>query len=1579
MFHRKRASSNTVSSTVQSCVGSHLEWASFSNDHLKLMSSFIQPRPSTPSTAASTAAAQAFLASKASNTQLSNAAAAAALRSYTTSPTPIGDIQTKRMVQRHGSVSSTGSANARPAELHRKTSSGSMTERTFREPSPNRGNPSTLQLDDAPPVPALPRQYASPPPVPAKSIRRPASVEPPERIGSPNPRPGGRGVSLDRGPGMMSLKPDRRSKQQVTRLDTSGEPNHAQNRDSVNFSRPMSPPNSTPTSPSYTKSQTSLHDQSGSIALAAAVRAPATATANNDAENIQYSLQSVANRPVKKNKKVIGKGSAEGSHFSKSAKTISASPTANLPQESPSYSERQLPLDANTENSEVKEAQPPRRKKKTSASPTYDPHRSSYGSDSETLSDHGSSSDLPRTYNTRAARLLAKQPSVVREDRAAEEKEERNSARKSIKVAAQTGGAARGSKPPLSRDSETYQEQDQSTNEPVKSAVPSSITSANVPARPSSAKTGETAKENLSDIQQPLSPARAAHFSSQLVLQTPDLVKHQPPARSVSPAKSALKHSPSSRGPSPLGAPPGGWTGRNGRAASEASDTASAISDDGMKIRPQRKSARVSFDEESVVVGRAASPPPSPDSPVIMSPQDKRKDGRWSIAGRNKREGVSDISNVMQPTPTLPSFGSIREKSYQSPVQPVRAQTPQGSPESLPNRVESSTDQIIGRIFAQDFEGKGQSSNLSTSLIHNAPEVTSVDGRRNQSDIPSDTHTSSLKANGSSPALDRELVLDTASATPPRRETPGSMSAGTVPYIAILPATPRVDDESEAQSGWLDMPGGYPPSTDSLYDGQTSASPIIEHRFTEPTPAQVGIAEPEPQPVAFRHDARVPAVGHAAEGFGTQISSQAADEDTDSSIYSDAAEDLSDLEGDGFGSINAIVESPTRDKHDVLKSIAPAGVGGESSGKRSKRANQTKPAALSRNDSELSEPGPEEGWDRAQEYWSGLSSDRKAQLERAAASGGSDGFREEKKPRVAPSKPQQKKKVVHEKPAQSPTLEHPPLPPWPDKQYRKEMSKSAPPVASVKKQSARNSQSEGPRDVQKDDFVQTGGAPALSKPFSRNMTQSPDGSQPRSALRKKGRPTSAASMDEFDYPKTSAIVGHGRAASTGPAFKNPSNVIASPASPKLRRVKSNDSDSSSSFKKARPRATDNSRYTMKRSMRGGPTDGRPLSLQGIRGSAIDGRSPSPSGSNVRRPFSSSGPSMRTSLRGSIDTEVESRTKSPSRFGFGRASKSQPKKNANPKWSSRFADSSDEDDGRRVRKNSRFADSSDDEDMTPVRGIPRRIDEGDSTELEDSPAETPPRSKPPTDAPNQAEGLNPAGSGQSPYKAGLGAATGNTGSQARIWAEKEKKKRSFFGGLGKKKHDDSRIRKSDLDSPARRDTPLERPKAERVLSNGSLAGSPSAAAIAAAAGAAVAVSPKSPRLQRRNTPKRFTSDSWPLPETPLKMSAISEADDRPNTSDGNGLGVLISGDGRENGNGVGVGVGTGATTRPELGTRRSTEPGEAISRAGAGVNGIAFRSPGTEGAGEGGGGGGAGKVTNKKKRFPMLRKAFGLHG
>src|SRR5271163_3089759 len=80
-----------------------------------------QPAASGP---AATAAAQAFLASRPSSTNLSSAAAAAALQSMSPPPTQVSQFQTKCMLQKQCSSSST---SGRPG-LERQNSSGSMTE-----------------------------------------------------------------------------------------------------------------------------------------------------------------------------------------------------------------------------------------------------------------------------------------------------------------------------------------------------------------------------------------------------------------------------------------------------------------------------------------------------------------------------------------------------------------------------------------------------------------------------------------------------------------------------------------------------------------------------------------------------------------------------------------------------------------------------------------------------------------------------------------------------------------------------------------------------------------------------------------------------------------------------------------------------------------------------------------------------------------------------------------------------------------------------------------------------------------------------------------------------------------------------------------------------------------------------------------------------------------------------------------------------------------------------------------------------------------------------------------------------------
>ena len=1407
------------------------------------------------------------------------------------------------------SIGSAGSTAQRP-RLQRQNSSGSMAERTFRAPSPNRGGASSPRYDDPPPVPALPRDYVTSP-VPAKSSRRPASVEPLERISSPTPRVAGRGVSLDRGPGVMKPK----HIQRVSSPNSAAEVGRGQVRDSVNFSRPMSPHYSPPTSPHFTGGRTSgLRD--------------------GEAQRIQYSMQATADRPVKKKKKVVAQGGAEGSHFasgSSGGRPTGTALDATPPRQSPSNSSTPSPRDARLQGSQIDDDArilPKRKKKKNPPLANYENRegserpRSSHASDSDTQSDPSFASDRPRIYNTRPAGLLVKQPSIVREEPEAEDEEVQIPAEKPTGQRVQNGSAVE-SAISSSQVITGPQQHSRSASQPVTTPATNKVSSLGVPASKSVAGPENPQRVVGAVRNQSLSPARAAHFSSQPILETVEPVKHSPPARSVSPAKSALKPSPSSRGPSPVGSAPGGWNRRNARTASEASDTTSVVSEEGFKGAPRKKkSARVSFDDDSVVVGRAASPE-SLSSPVLMSPQNKESSSKWF----DNREEVGTLpGSAMQPTPTLPSFGSVRERKNERGLdEPANDRSNQKQPQP-PNRYETSSDLVIGNVLAQHYKEKEQ--RRANDPI--PPEVTSVEGTGYYSDSEDALFNDiNAKPQQSKANIALSHVADPSSLAPgptksTNQETPPSMNSGPIPSIAVLPATPGVESSRAGQMEWFKIPGGFPVSTESPAEDIPPASSIVQHHATDPTPADIGIAEPEPGPAINHHEAGHSTAGSVADIIRTQIHTHGHEEsdDTAESIYSDAAEDLSDMEGDGFGSINAIVESPANVKPTAITK-APADL----SNKAVPTTTKPRPSLRGRSESELSEPASDEGWDRAQEYWSGLSQTRKQQLERAAVPGAVDEFEVETKP-----KPKTKKTAAKKKAPQSLVSDHPPLPPWPDKQYRDDMTRPASPKASAMKQSMRSSQSEPSPEVQMRSSMRNGAVPRAQ----RTSVQSLDPPQPRSALPKKSRPVSAVAMVDYNNPGIKSTAKKGRAPSadvrsmaTPVPASPPQSPRGKPATVNHRRIKSNGSDSSSSFRKQRPTA-DINRYTMKRSMRAGLTDDQPQSLFGNRTSIYSARSPSPNGS-TRRPMSAAGSSMRTSMRGATDSKIQNRPKSPSRFKFGKSSKPKPAASSRSGFASRFADSSDEDIGPTNRR-SRFEDSSDDDGpsgLAPVRGIPRRIDEGESTDLEDSSPEPSPaipaaRQRPSSKA--KYEGLGLAAG--SPRNAAIVPGPVSPELEGVNANEKEKKKRSFFGGLGGKKRDDSYVR-----SPTRQETPLERPKTTRLNT-------------ADSRGPVVSgdvPSPKSPKLQRRNTPKRFASDSWPLPEMP------SRADSRPNTSDGNEVNAS---------NGTRNGSGTGAPMRPELGTRRSTVRSES---AGNGFNGVIV----------------TGK-TGKKKRFPLLRKAFGLN-
>ncbi|MCJ1307651.1 hypothetical protein MMC25_001298 [Agyrium rufum] len=1535
-----------------------------------------------PTSAAATAAAQAFLANRASNQNLSNAAAAAALRSQTTSPINVASIQTKRM-QRRGSNSSQGSVpnQGRPT-LSRQSSSGSMTERTFRDPSPSRNSP---VKDDPPPVPALPQAYASPSPKSASKSSRPraGSVDHPARLTSPLPKSAGRGVSLDRGPGVM-VRP-KKTRDAAMRSPTPSETDSM--RGSVNFSRPMSAQYTPPASPTATQPAT-FAPQNGKPKKTAIAPLSSAETAE-----IQYRVQNSANSSVKKKKKSTVPSVTEGSHLA--AGGMGGRPTGTA-VDAPS---RQSAAIATPPASVVESASPaseakqpsnaaPRRKKKRSVRTieAADAYQSSNASDSDNFSDRSASSDKPRQFNTRAAGLLTKQPSIVREDREGEEEEERTMAggrrfRPTFfnKQAEQSSPAER-----LIQQSKV-ESVSANTEQPIEAvpppqrepvAQPAVQTAAEIPPAQPRVQPGDA----IGSKRESLSPSRTTRFSLIPTMASETAEKHEPLARSVSPAKSALKHSTSQRGQSPAnGLPIGG-----GLAPSEASDRSSIISDDSPNhLHRKKKNVRVSFEDQPIIVGESTNAIQGTDSPVIMSPQNKR--GGWFRDGKRQadKDEDEDSDGIMRPRPALPSFGSVRSRT--------EIDEPLVKPRAIhgihPDTSGGSSDHAIGGILSRDFSEKprpGTNTAASSQPSNDPlpPEVTSVEGHGGHSDTESSTNDDIHNAYGGASA-DKALFINEEAPAPTVLPVASTEQTGRVPipFINVVqPPTPEPLSKRHSVEAWLGMPGVFPSSSDDLVSLGRVSEPIAEHHPTDPTPADIGIAEPTQ---SSEYASALP----AAEGMRRQIAHLGDDttNDTDS-IYSDAAEDLSDVEGDGFGSINAIVESPApAARTSVKKSVDP-----ESDAHTEEPMIERPEAARA----------PSGDWDQAQSYWSGVNQSRKQTSSTIEGTNPAPPLpvtqvAKTASPAQSAPKPRKKKSITTQE-APEPRRVNPPAvveqkghnrassapqsamkkstrdpaPPMPVAAAPMRTSmRSPPPQANVEVPSMRasmrspppqnhtdgptmrSSMRGGPSEQRYTDgqtmrsSMRDGPPPKspLRDSQPRQTVNSAGSPEPRAALQKKLRPVSAVPMADYNKRVTPSVAPVGKRGAAGQKPLTP--VKATPArqipisKPALQRIPSDLSDSS--YTKARPSTSGG----MRRSMRSNSVDERPRSSY---------TSPQPVRSiSPDEPGARSFPkTMRTSMRGSIDTpSTRSARTGPAPSLRQTPTATRPLRGG--KYTSRFADSSDEGDDAGLAN--RFRNSSDEEDarqpkkLTPIRGIPKRTDEGDSTDLEDSSDEEraagqpKPKLKVNTDngtatKPSKTEGAALA-SGSLRHKKSTENLNSPTTTAAQSSARPPltgdgKKKRSFFGSFGRKREAMPSLPETSLASPqsSKAASPIVQSKPN---TNPTPTSNPAAIITSATA------SPKSPKLQRRNTPKRFASDSWPLPQSP-----VAEQAERPNTSDGL----------------------AGAPSKTK------------IARSGSGLRMLQDRK-GADGSADGSAevkGAETGGKPEKKKRFPLLRKALGIH-
>jgi hypothetical protein len=971
---------------------------------------------------------------------------------------------------------------------------------------------------------------------------------------------------------------------------------------------------------------------------------------------------------------------------------------------------------------------------------------------------------------------------------------------------------------------------------------------------------------------------------------------------------------------------------------------------------PRKKAVRVSFDETNVVVGQAAAPVAT-DSPVPQSPQQSKKSWFSSI-GRGKKKDIPVVEDsddeVMKPRPALPSFGSVREKKNRDPVEERPLVKPAEPVDSTPPALPSpplfttptgeiiefplgqSNDHKIGAIISQDASSKNE-ANISKSREPLPPQVLSVEG----SGYSSDTDSSSVSGQRSPVGVihDTKLVEELKPVEEVRpakleidpaaidRESANSTPTGfkansDVPEIAVFQATPTLEHSEKKE--WPDMehmPGGWGGSSasdsGSAIDEDSTA---IEHGYTDPTtPATIGIAEPLPAEA----EPRSPVLGHiAAENTHTIPAIMEETEESDTSVYSDAAEDLSDGDGDGFQSLNAVVESP------ILTSAIPGlaiTTPPESPTVRTAKERAYKKSQLSR---KTSEPDLDEGWEKAQEYWKGLSEEKRRQLEQEARDEAEVAEDSDSTIEAQTAPKPKKKKTTQPIAAEVPILRQP-----------------IPNERTYMIQPGSKAGLEGPTTTVMRSSMRAEPISMAEEPHIRKSVRGPGSmrgslrnGEARSSM-KKNRPVSLPAP-KADQAAAKMHVRNLSAASAAAASGAAQRDMAPKTAPVLRRRSSGDSDSS--FKRARK---SNEGSSMRRSMRG-PVDERPQSP--VQSSRFSIRSLSPTGSAFRRPFSSggappvSGNHMRSSLRSSVGPTPSLRGPKPEKSsrlpGFGRSSSSKPAPKPIRQRSSRFADSSDEEDVRPSFR-SRFVDSdSDDEDgmpapraggfsagtmraNAPVRQISKRsgVEEGDSSDLPDSDDEKKSPKLPSSPglklAKNRQNGtaaltgtqgltlasgsLRRSGSGRET----MGSPTTTTTIAGATARPSHTRRGSFMSILRRKKPDPaSKVRKSDAESPARRDTPLERSKSD-------LAAVKRQESYTSASG----LRPSTPKLQKKNAP------SWPL-VSDSPPNVLGEEVGRPFTADAGdevvGDKTVVNGKGTTN----------GEDARPEIGTRRFTATG-----------------------------------------------------
>ena len=785
---------------------------------------------------------------------------------------------------------------------------------------------------------------------------------------------------------------------------------------------------------------------------------------------------------------------------------------------------------------------------------------------------------------------------------------------------------------------------------------------------------------------------------------------------------------------------------------------------------------RVSFEETPIIAGTSAyADTNKPVSPTGLSAS------KWSPSA--EEDDVFD--DFMKPRAALPVFGSIREKERRSTHEDIAekvtetvSSTPMtASIGSIGDSMQSSNDHALGSIVAQDFARK--------------ETMTSVERSGDASDS---SRESSLYKHGDaqSPAPEPKTLTEPIEDKP---STPASVAERVidVPDIALLPPTPGLPEGAEPTYDSMSALGGWD-TVIPTQDAQTIKS------------APTAMAKAPSIPIAATYD-------QSASQIDEDESS-----DDNSSVYSDAYEDLTDAEG-GFGSIDAMVGSSVVLSQSGLKSSKYADKSATASPVSQLRHEATADTHANADATRSTADRQADARNVAARVMQApITRDEPRDDRRSAAE---PATKTVTPPHSSQSSPRPLKSALKKSLATQPA----------EPQMRTTLRGGAspvlrgePPMRSTMREShdiAPQAQPQMRKSMRGSDSAPSAHMGLATSPPQ--MRKSMRGSDPVSP----GLAASRHSMVQMDTKPTRGALQKRNIPTAAPAPKpRPQSMpVSKPVAVPAPKYESDSDASESSFQRVRSSRNRNEggRYTMRGSMRNGPAPT-------MRASAA----PAPKPVRAISPPASPSPAMRKSLRPSSPTQEPAksfkfRLRSLSPVGRFRSSKSperappspvQPKKMAMPTFSkqpkqtsataarvkaakaskasrSRFVDSSDEDDDEPPRRfQSRFADSDSDDGeeyklppgLAPVRGIPRRAGEedGDSTDLEEE-ADHEKATAQATAGPSTNGKTNGNANGQGAALSGGSLRDSKHAPTLPTFeaGDKVKVKRSFFG-LGKKK-------------------------------------------------------------------------------------------------------------------------------------------------------------------------------------------------